>query len=141
MKKINARLVMVENEEDFTEEFLNKVQAEYLPEQVFYRIQRNLANGNTDGYGTSETLGDRTAVATVDATTFDMYLANMRTMVMEQLFQADVVIFNRCDDSTDKGKCRRNVKAQNRKAQLVFEREDGSLTNVRRNFRLIFLRM
>ena len=46
---------------------------------------------------------------------------------MEQLFQADVVIFNRCDDSTDKGKCRRNVKAQNRKAQLVFEREDGSL--------------
>ena len=35
LKKINARLVMVENEEDFTEEFLNKVQAEYLPEQVF----------------------------------------------------------------------------------------------------------
>ena len=37
------------------------------------------------------------------------------------------MIFNRCDDSTDKGKCRHNVKAQNRKAQLVFEREDGSL--------------
>ena len=35
LKKINARLVMVENEEDFTEEFLNKVQTEYLPEQVF----------------------------------------------------------------------------------------------------------
>ncbi len=25
-------------------------------------------------------------LATVDATTFDMYLANMRTMIMEQLF-------------------------------------------------------
>ena len=66
-------------------------------------------------------------LATVDATTFDMYLANMRTMVMEQLFQADVVIFNRCDDSTDKGKYRRNVKALNRKAQLVYERADGTL--------------
>ena len=67
------------------------------------------------------------SLATVDATTFDMYLANMRTMIMEQLFQADVVIFNRCDDSTDKGKYRRNVKALNRKAQLVYERADGSL--------------
>jgi uncharacterized membrane protein YcgQ (UPF0703/DUF1980 family) len=58
---------------------------------------------------------------------FDMYLANMRTMIMEQLFSADVVIFNRCDDSTDKGKYRRNVKALNRKAQLVYERADGTL--------------
>ena len=32
-------------------------------------------------------------LATVDATTFDMYLANMRTMIMEQLFSADVVYF------------------------------------------------
>ena len=48
-------------------------------------------------------------------------------MIMEQLFSADVVIFNRCDDSTDKGKYRRNVKALNRKAQLVYERADGTL--------------
>jgi uncharacterized repeat protein (TIGR03943 family) len=51
----------------------------------------------------------------------------MRQMIMEQLFVADVVIFNRCDDSTDKGKFRRNVKAQNRKAQIVYERADGSI--------------
>ena len=37
------------------------------------------------------------------------------------------MIFNRCDDSTDKGESRRNVKALNRKAQLVYERADGSL--------------
>ena len=54
-------------------------------------------------------------------------IPSMRTMIMEQLFSADVVIFNRCDDSTDKGKYRRNVKALNRKAQLVYERADGTL--------------
>ena len=32
------------------------------------------------------------SLATADATTFEMYLANMRTMIMEQLFDADVVI-------------------------------------------------
>ena len=63
----------------------------------------------------------------VDHSRFDMYLNNMRAMIMEQLFAADVVIFNRCDDNTDKGKFRRNVKALNRKAQLVYEREDGTL--------------
>ena len=38
------------------------------------------------------------SLATVDAGTFEMYLANMRSMMMEQLFSVDVVIFNRCDD-------------------------------------------
>lgn len=127
LKKINARLVMVENEEDFTEEFLNKVQAEYLPEQVFIEYNGTWGMGTLMDMELPKHWVIVQQLATVDATTFDMYLANMRTMVMEQLFQADVVIFNRCDDSTDKGKCRRNVKAQNRKAQLVFEREDGSL--------------
>ncbi|MFR6393628.1 MAG: hypothetical protein ACLUN0_12745 [Roseburia sp.] len=67
------------------------------------------------------------SLATVDATTFEMYLANMRAMIMEQLFKADVVIFNRCDDNTPKGKFRRAVKAQNRPAQIVYERADGTI--------------
>lgn len=67
------------------------------------------------------------SLATVDATTYEMYLANMRSMIMEQLFKADVVIFNRCDDNTPKGKFRRSVKALNRKAQIVYERADGTI--------------
>lgn len=127
LKKADTTLVMVEKEEDFTEDFLRKLQEKYLPEKVIIEY-----NGTWE----MSTLLDITlpkywvivqALATVDATTFDMYLANMRTMIMEQLFQADVVIFNRCDDSTDKGKYRRNVKALNRKAQLVYERTDGTL--------------
>ena len=88
----------------------------YLPDQVFIEY-----NGTWGMDTLTETELPRgwmvvQSLATVDAATFDMYLANMRTMIMEQLFQADVVIFNRCDDSTDKGKYRRNVKALNRKA-------------------------
>ena len=119
--------VDVENEEDFTADFLNAINMKYLPDQVFIEY-----NGTWGMDTLTETELPRgwmvvQSLATVDATTFDMYLANMRTMIMEQLFQADVVIFNRCDDSTDKGKYRRNVKALNRKAQLVYERADGSL--------------
>ena len=127
LKNVNAKLLMAENEEDFTEEFLQNANLSYLPDQVF--IEYN-------GTWGMDTLLETTlpggwvivqSLATVDATTFEMYLNNMRQMIMEQLFEADVVIFNRCDDSTDKGKFRRNVKAQNRKAQIVYERADGTL--------------
>jgi uncharacterized membrane protein YcgQ (UPF0703/DUF1980 family) len=127
LKKIHAQLVMIEREEDFTAEKLNEINLSYLPDQVFLEY-----NGTWRMDTFTETKMPRgwvlvQSLATVDATTFEMYLSNMRQMIMEQLFLADVVIFNRCDDSTDKGKFRRNVKAQNRKAQLVYERADGSL--------------
>ena len=67
------------------------------------------------------------SLATVDAQTFEMYLTNMRTMMMEQLFKAEVVIFNRCDDNTPKSKFRGSIKAVNRPAQIVYERADGTI--------------
>ncbi len=120
-------LVMIEREEDFNAERLREIQREYRPEQIFleyngtWGMNTLLETELPEGWTVIQSL------ATVDATTFDLYLSNMRAMIMEQLFAADVVIFNRCDDSTDKGKYRRSVKAQNRKAQIVYERADGTL--------------
>ena len=48
-------------------------------------------------------------------------------MMMEQLFKAEVVIFNRCTDATPKTKFRGQIKAMNRPAQIVYERADGSI--------------
>ncbi len=127
LEKKHIQLVTVEKEEDLTAEFLQSVNLQYLPDQIFleyngtWKMSTILETPLPKGWVIVQEL------ATVDATTFELYLNNMRTMIMEQLFHADVVIFNRCDDSTDKGKFRRNVKALNRKAQLVYERKDGSL--------------
>ena len=35
--------------------------------------------------------------------------------------------FNRCTDDTPKAKFRRTIKAVNRRAQIVYEREDGTI--------------
>lgn len=127
LNRIHAKLVMIEKEEEFTAERLQQIQTEYLPDQIF--LEYNGTWGMDTLMETELPKGWTIiqSLATVDATTFEMYLGNMRAMIMEQLFAADVVIFNRCDDSTDKGKFRRNVKALNRKAQLVYERADGTL--------------
>ena len=124
---INFKLVTVEEEEDFTPAKLQEIQDTYQPEQIFIEYNGTWGMGTLMDMELPKYWMIVQQLATVDATTFDMYLANMRTMIMEQLFSADVVIFNRCDDSTDKGKYRRNVKALNRKAQLVYERADGTL--------------
>ena len=67
------------------------------------------------------------SLATVDSTTFDLYMNNMRAMMQEQVFASDVVIFNRTDDDTDRGHLRRTIKNINRKAQIVYERKDGTI--------------
>lgn len=127
LKTINAQVTMLEEQDAFNEEVLNQLNMEFLPEQVFIEY-----NGTWDVATLLETKLPKgwiivQSLATVDATTFEMYLNNMRQMIMEQLFKADVVIFNRCDDNTPKGKFRRAVKAQNRPAQIVYERADGSV--------------
>jgi len=127
LAKINVSLVTIENEEDYTAEFLKKVNQEYQPQVIFVEY-----NGTWEITTFKETPMPKgwvlvQSLATADATTFEMYLNNMRTMIMEQLFDADVVIFNRCTDETPREKFRRNIKALNRKAQLVYERTDGTL--------------
>lgn len=127
LKKNFVSFVTIEKEEDFNTENLKRIQEEYTPEQVFIEYNGTWGMDTILEVDLPKCWTVVQQLATVDSNTFDMYLNNMRAMIMEQLFTADVVIFNRCDDNVDKGKFRRNVKALNRKAQLVYEREDGSL--------------
>lgn len=129
LKKANVKLVMLEKEEDFTEDTLRALDIEQAPDQVFVEYNGTWEMASFLDLELPKDWVLVQSLATVDASTFEMFLANMRTMMMEQLFAADVVIFNRCDDTTPKGKFRRNVKARNPKAQIVYERSDGTIDN------------
>ena len=65
-------------------------------------------------------------ITTVDATTFDVYLKNMKSIFMEMAKDSDLIIFNRSTDETPAATYKRNMRAVNPKAQVVFEKEDGS---------------
>ncbi len=127
LRTVNFRLASIEKEEEFTSEKLQQLQREYLPKQVFieyngtWGIDKILEAQLPDGWIIVQTL------TTVDSTTFDLYLNNMRAMMQEQVFASDVVIFNRTDLATDRGHLRRTIKNINRKAQVVYERKDGTI--------------
>ncbi len=127
LKEIDFSLVTIEKEEDFTAAKLAEIQKEYDPEQVFieYNGTWELAHFLEADLPKKWVLVQ--SLATVDSTTFESYWNNMRAMMQEQVFEADVVIFNRTDDNTDRGKLRRLIKTVNRKAQIVYERTDGSI--------------
>lgn len=129
LAKANTKLVMIEEEEEFTEEKLKELDNQYKPDQVFIEYNGTWEMATLMEMNLPKGWMIVQALATVDATTFDMYLANMRAMIMEQIFQADVVIINRCDDNTPKGKFRRAIKVINRKAQIAYERADGTVDN------------
>ena len=65
--------------------------------------------------------------STVDGTTLDMYLTNMRNMLMEQLTESELIVVNRCAEGVDRSGFRRALKVQNPMAQLIFEGIDGKI--------------
>ena len=125
---IGCKLATIENEEDFNKKTLGEISEKFNPDAIFIEYNGTWDAGRVydpdalpEGWVIAQTL------ATVDATTFEMYLTNMRTMMMENLFKAEVVIFNRCTDETPKAKFRGQIKSMNRPAQIVYERADGSI--------------
>lgn len=127
LKTVNFSLVTIDSEAEFTDAKLKEINDTYKPEQVFieyngtWGIDKIMEANLPKGWVMVQSL------ATVDSTTFDTYWNNMRVMMQEQVFDADVVIFNRTDDETDRGKLRRQIKTINRKAQIVYERKDGTI--------------
>ncbi len=125
--KKQISVVGVDSEEEFTADFLRDCDAAMRPDQVFIEY-----NGTWEAAKIMEMPLPKNwqivqVLTTIDASTYELYLTNMRVMMMEQVYASDVVIFNRCTDETPKGKFRRTVKGYNRKAQIVYENADGTI--------------
>lgn len=64
----------------------------------------------------------------MDSNTILSYNANMRQLVFDKLSTAELVIFNRVELNTDIMPLHKLVRAVNRRAQIIYEHNDGSIT-------------
>lgn len=119
--------VVMEDEDEFTEEMCKKLQDKYKPNRVV--IEYNGMWDLEELYGSilPETWIVVQTFTTVNAQTYEVYSNNMKPLLMAHFQMSDLVIFNRCDDSLNKPAARRSVKAINRRAQVLFEGKDGSV--------------
>ncbi|MBR1524035.1 MAG: TIGR03943 family protein [Lachnospiraceae bacterium] len=118
----------IESEEDVSFDTFMKLDLDYDPDRVMIEY-----NGTWDPDKVIEAFPENWLLAegicTIDATTYQDYLANMKQMMTRQFTYADLVIFNRCDYSQDLPMFKRTVRALNRRSQVVFEMKDGTINN------------
>ena len=125
LEKKNVFIVPVETEEEFSAAFLKKCQTEYRPKRVMIEFNGTWSMSKFIERGMPKDWELVQMITTVDATTFEAYMNNMRQMMNEQLSFTELVIFNRCNKDTKKNTFRKAIKAINRRAQIVLESEDG----------------
>lgn len=126
----NSFVLHLDKIEDFTKEFVLSCQKNYYPDRVMIEYNGMYPIEDLMDVADETDLELYQAIVTVDASTADMYLKNMRSLFVEMFKMADLVIFNRCDDNTNAGSFRRSIKAVNPRAQVGFERADGREMNM-----------
>lgn len=125
-----AKIVTVEDPEELTKEFLQEVEDKYHPERVIfecngmYPVSKMEALDVPDGWGLIQ------EITTVDASTFDVYIANMKSLFVEMVRNADMVLFNRCTEDMPLAGYRRSVKVVNQGAQIIFEGAEGEIEDI-----------
>ncbi|MCR5213200.1 MAG: GTPase [Eubacterium sp.] len=126
-KELKRRNISVEyiSDEDLTEEKLVGFGKKYNPENVIieyngmWELDKIFKVKVPNGWTVVQ------VISFVDATTFDVYVNNMKKIMMDQLRNADMIIFNRCDENTTTSEYRRSIRAVNRRAQVIFEDKQG----------------
>lgn len=125
LKNHDTKIVYVDSREDFTEEFLKNVQKQYKPSQILLEYNGMWGMELLDTVKKPRGWFRAQQVTLVDASTFDVYMQNMKPLFMDMCRDSDLVIFNRCQEGTEAASYKRNIRAVNPRAQVAFEKENG----------------
>lgn len=113
------------DETNLNTEYLLDLQDKYKPTRVMIEYNGTWKLDKLFGIRVPKGWTVVQVISFVDATTFDVYIVNMKAMMIEAMSAADMIIFNRCDENTRRAEYRRSIKAVNRRAQVIFENKDG----------------
>lgn len=126
---LESRTVMevIEDEDDFKTSHLLELEKKYKPERIIveYNGMWNFKNMKLPWHWNIEQ-----QITIIDASTFPMYFTNMRSLLAEMIRKSEMIIFNRCDDVEDLGTYKRNVKAINQQADIIFEDAQGEVNQI-----------
>lgn len=127
LRESRTVLELIEDEEDFNPSHLIELEKKHKPERIIieYNGMWNYKNMKLPWHWTLEQ-----QVTTIDASTFPMYFNNMKTLLAEMIRKSELIIFNRCDGIEDLNSYKRNIKAINQKADIVFENSEGEIDEI-----------
>lgn len=118
---------VIDEEEAFNTSHLIELEKKYKPERIIieYNGMWNFKNMKLPWHWNVEQ-----QITTIDASTFPMYFTNMKSLLAEMIRKSEMIIFNRCDDVEDLSVYKRNVKAINQQADIIFEDAQGEVNQI-----------
>ena len=127
LKKYNTVMVNIESPEDMAGDKLIQLDKKYRPERVLIEYNATWLLSTLYSAKKPENWELAQIITLIDATTFELYLKNMRQYMADGIQEGDLIIFNRCSDDTPKSKWRRAALAMNNTARIFFEHPDGGM--------------
>jgi len=122
-----TKMEIIDKEEDFTPDKLIELEKKHRPERIVieYNGMWNFKNMKLPWHWKVEQ-----QVTLIDASTFSIYYSNMKSLLAEMVRKSELIIFNRCDGIADLSSYKRNMKAVNQKAEIIFEDSNGEITEM-----------
>ena len=127
LKKSRTVVELIESEADFNPNHLLELEKKYKPERIIveYNGMWNFKNMKLPWHWKIEQ-----QITTIDGSTFPNYYTNMRSLLAEMVRNSEMIIFNRCDGISDLSSYKRNIKAVNPRADIIFEDANGEITEI-----------
>ncbi len=120
----NTVMEIIEDEDELTPAALMALDAKHDPERVIIEY-----NGmwNYKNFKLPKKWRLEQQITIIDASSFELYFTNMKSLLSEQLRGSELILFNRCDGIEDLATYKRNVKAINQRADIIFEDKNGEV--------------
>lgn len=127
LKKSRTVVELIEAEEDFNPSHLLELEKKYKPERIIveYNGMWNFKNMKLPWHWKIEQ-----QITIIDGSTFQSYYTNMRSLLAEMIRNSEMIIMNRCDGIQDLSSYKRNLKAVNPRADIIFEDANGEITEI-----------
>ena len=130
LAKNNTVVEVIEKEEDLTTERLEAMEIIHQPDRVIieyngmWLVSRFYDMKLPFGWGVEQ------QITCVDGSTFQVYMANMKSIFMDMVKYTDMVVFNRCKREDPLANYRRSIKVSNQSAEVIFEDEEGEIDDI-----------
>ena len=130
LARVNTVIEYLETEEELTTAALNTFQLIHQPERVVIEYNGMWLASHFEELPLPKGWSVEQRIVCVDASTFQIYVQNMKSIIMDMMRKADMVVFNRSNASMPLASFRRSIKAANQGAEVIFENENGEISDI-----------
>lgn len=127
LKQTKTAAIYIDSLEELNRERLLELELLYNPERVL--IEWN-GMWNLDDLKLPDDWKVYQQITLIDMSTFDLYAANMKSLLYAMVRNSEMIICNRCDGIEDLSGYRRTLKAMCPRGEIVFEDSEGEVNEI-----------